>query len=415
MKSLSAFIDSDGQARVGGRLKNANMSYATKHPLLLPHDDHISLLIMRDSHYRGHYGVATTVAISRQQYWIVGAHRLAKKIKHQCVTCKKLNPKPEVPMMADLPSERLAPCTPPFHVTACDYFGPLQVKISRNKRAKNYGVLFTCLNTRAVHLELAADSSTQEFLQVLRRFFAIRGRPSIMYSDNGTQFVGAERELKEMIAGWDKKKLQEYGAERGMEWKFTTPAAPHQNGCAEALVKTCKAALKRAIGDQSLTSFELYTCLLEVMNLVNQRPIGRLPNDPDDGSYICPNDILLGRATSDVPQGPFKETKNLRCRVELVQNIVDSFWKRWRRDVLPVLIPRKKWKHESYMSKVNDIVVVQDTNLVRSNWTVGRIIEVYRSQDGRVRNVKVKTPKGEYVRPVTKIATIYSAEENDCE
>ena len=218
-----------------------------------------------------------------------------------------------------------------------------------------------------------------------------------------------------MIMGWDKEKLQEYGAERAMEWKFTTPAAPHQNGCAEALVKTCKAALKRAIGDQILTSFELYTCLLEVMNLVNQRPIGRLPNDPDDGSYICPNDMLLGRATSDVPQGPFKKTKDLRCRVELVQNIVDSFWKRWRRDVLPVLVPRKKWNQETYNSKVGDIVVVLDNNLVRANWTIGRIIEVYTSKDGRVRNIKVKTAKGEYVRPVTKIATIYSAQEDDSE
>ena len=95
-----------------------------------------------------------------------------------------------------------------------------------------------------------------------------------------------------------------------MHWKFTTPAAPHHNGCAEALVKTCKNALKRAIGSQLLTPFELYTVFLEVANLVNQRPIGRIPNDPDDGKCICPNDILLGRASSEVPQGPFKETKS---------------------------------------------------------------------------------------------------------
>ena len=114
-----------------------------------------------------------------------------------------------------------------------------------------------------------------------------------------------------------------------MHWKFTTPVAPHQNGCAEALVKTCKNALKRAIGSQLLTPFELYTVFLEVPNLVNQRPIGRIPNDPDDGKYICPNDILLGRASSEVPQGPFKETQNPRHRVEFLQKIVDSFWKRF--------------------------------------------------------------------------------------
>ena len=87
-----------------------------------------------------------------------------------------------------------------------------------------------------------------------------------------------------------------------MEWRFTTPKAPHQTGCAEAMVKTCREALKKVLGDQTLTPLELYTYLLESANLVNQRPVGRAPNDPDDGSYLCPNDILLGRATLEVLQ-----------------------------------------------------------------------------------------------------------------
>ena len=102
-------------------------------------------------------------------------------------------------------------------------------------------------------------------------------------------------------------------------------------------------ALKKAFGEEILTPFELYTCLLEVANLVNERPIGRIPNDPVDGSYVGPNDMLLGRATSHVPQSPFKETNNPRQRVEFVQKAVDSFWKHWTRDVFPSLIPRKKW------------------------------------------------------------------------
>ena len=115
----------------------------------------------------------------------------------------------------------------------------------------------------------------------------------MMMSNNRTQFVGAERELCEMITGWNKDELREFCAEEGMKWKFTTPAALHHNGCAQALVKSCKKALKIAIGKQVLTPFELYTCLLEVSNLVNQRPIGRIPNDPDDGTYLCPNEHSL--------------------------------------------------------------------------------------------------------------------------
>jgi hypothetical protein len=134
--------------------------------------------------------------------------------------------KSETQKMADLPGIRLVPYTPPFHNTACDYFGPYHVKVGRNKSTIHYGVVFTCLNTRAVHLELAVDYSAMEFIQVLRRFFAIRGRPALILSDNGTQLVGAERELREMIAGWNKEKLREFAAEKGIKWQFITPTAP---------------------------------------------------------------------------------------------------------------------------------------------------------------------------------------------
>ena len=163
-----------------------------------------------------------------------------------------------------------------------------------------------------------------EFLQTLRRFFAIRGQPPLMISDNGTQLVGAERELREMIQGWDERELEEFSAEKGMERKFITPAAPQHNGCAEAMVKIAKKALQTAIGEQILTPFELYTCLLEAANLMNQRPIERTPNDPNDGNFLCPNDILLGRASAMVPQGLFRETSNPRHRVEFIQKIINS-------------------------------------------------------------------------------------------
>ena len=220
-------------------------------------------------------------------------------------------------------------------------------------------------------MEMAVDFSTMEFLQVLRRFFALQGQPAVMLSDNGSQFVGAEKELRQMVNGLDEEEVKEFCGERGMQWKFITPAAPHQNGCAEALVKTSKSALKKAIGSQILTPFELYTVFLEVANLVNQRLIGRIPNDPDDGTYIYPNDILLGRASSEVPHGPFKQTKNPCHRVEFVQRIIDSIWKRWSRDVFPSLVTRKQWQAERRNMRVDDIVVVADTNAVRGKWCLG--------------------------------------------
>ena len=273
------------------------------------------------------------------------------------------------------------------------------MKISRNTTTKHFGVIFTCINSRAVHLELAVDYSTYaETIPCYQRTTC---------ADEGSQLVGAEGELKEMIQGWNHKELKEFSAEKGMRWQFITPGTPHQNGCAEALVKGAKKALRKAIGEQVPTPFELYTCLLEVANLMNQRPIGRIPNDPDDGSYLCPNEP---RATSMVPKGPFRETRNPRHRVEFIQKIVDTFCGRWIRDVFPSLVPRKKWNVEKRTLRVDDKVIMEDSNPVRENWTIGRIIDIYPGKDGRVRNVKIKTSTSVYKRPITKIVIIYPTE-----
>ena len=409
-KVLTPFVDNDGVIRVGGRVENLVTSYESKHPALLPASHHISLMIIRSTHELGHHGVATTTAKTRRKFWILQGYRLAKTVKHRCVTCRAAECKRETQIMANLPSCRLAPFTPPFHYTSCDYFGPYLVKVGRNKKAKHYGIIFTCLNTRAVHLEMATDCSTMEFLQALRRFIAVRGQPAQFLSDNGTQFVGAERELCEMVRGWSERELKDFCAEKRVVWKFVTPGAPHQNGCAEAMVKSCKFALKRAIGEQELTPLELYTCFLEVANLVNERPIGRVGNDPDDGGYLCPNDLLLGRSSSKVPHGPFRETRNPRHRVEFVQRIIDSFWKRWAQDVLPLLVPCRKWNCERRNVRVGDIAMMAEANAIRGHWTIARVIQVYPGADGKVRNVKLKTATGEYRRPISKLAIIYPVE-----
>ncbi|XP_033127835.1 uncharacterized protein LOC117125438 [Anneissia japonica] len=324
--SLSPFKMND-VIYVGGRTCNKRLSYDQSYPALLPRNHPISYLITGHIRETGHYGLATTSANVRQRFWIVQGTALAKTIKFRCTTCRMFDHKTENQIKVELPVERVTPFSPPFQYTSCDYFGPYHVKVSRNKTAKHYGVIFTCLVTRAVHLEIAVDCSTQEYVQVLRRFCAMRGRAKLLQSDSGTQFVGAERELREMIARWDIHKLKEYCAERQITWRFTTSHAPHHNGCAEVLVKSYKHALKESVGSQLLTPLELYTYLKKVSNLINEKPIGRKPTDPDDGTYICPNDIILGRSSSRVPQGPFCETKNPRKRVEFVQTLVDAFWK----------------------------------------------------------------------------------------
>ena len=140
-------------------------------------------------------------------------HDLAKRVEFRCVFCCEMQAKAESQVMAESPECPLDPCTPPLYYTSCVYFGPYHVKVGRNKTTK-YGVIFTCLNTRAAHLELAVDCSTMEFIRVLQRLFSVRGQPSVIISDNGTQFVGT------FVDGTSR--LREFSAEKGVQWRFTT-------------------------------------------------------------------------------------------------------------------------------------------------------------------------------------------------
>ena len=177
------------------------------------------------------------------------------------------------------------------------------------------------------------------------------------------------------------------------------------------MVKSIKTALKKAIGDTVLTPFELSTCIVEAANLINQRPIGRIPNDPNEGSYLCPNYILLGHCSSKIPQGPFRETKNPRHRFEFCQKIVDAFWKRWYSNVLPSIVMRRKWQRKERNVQVCDYVAfLKEDNEMRGKWCVGRIVSTFPGADGILRNVTVTTSESSYKRPIRKISVIYPVE-----
>ena len=166
LKTLSPFFDDKGIMRVGGRVDPNLLSYDGKYSALLPYDHWISTLITRDTHRAGHPGVAATTAKTRRKYWIIKGNNVAKIVKYRCTFCREMEAKVETQLMANLPSCRQQPYTPPFLYTSCDFFGPMKVKVSRNKTAKHYVVIFTCLNTRAIHCELAVYLTTMEFLQV---------------------------------------------------------------------------------------------------------------------------------------------------------------------------------------------------------------------------------------------------------
>ena len=180
--------------------------------------------------------------------------------------------------------------------------------------------------SQAVYVDLYEDYSTNKLLVTIRRFVSCCGWPKFFHSDQGSQLVAASNELKRAIEAIDKQRLVDLGIRHESEWKFSPPDAPWVNGATEALVKSVKKAISATIGDQILTFSELQTVMFEASQLVNQRPIGKHPSDPTEGSYLCPNDLRLGRSSPDVPQGPFKERSSIKHRFDFIQGLVNSFW-----------------------------------------------------------------------------------------
>ena len=299
-------------------------------------------------------------AMIRSKYWIINLPRLAKKICSSCVFCKVKRMCLHGQIMSSLPVERLQP-SPPFYFVGVDYFGPYDIKGEVNKRCRGkcYGVIFTCFTTRAIHLELSVEYSTDAFIQTLRRFVCIRGWPRQFTSNNGTQLTAASKELSDVIVGLDHKKIGKNALVGGSEWKYCPANAPWMNGATESLVKSVKGALHATIGSQVLAFSEFQTVMYEAAQIVNQRPIGRNPTGPDDGTYLCPNDLLLGRATPHVPRGPFKERSSMKYGLDFIERLTEQFWIKWSRDLFPSLVIQQKWHVEKRDVKINDVVMIQ--------------------------------------------------------
>lgn len=382
----------DGVIVVGHRTgKWVHLSYDKREVILIPREHRFSKLYAEHIHRKGHHGVSTTVSKIRLRFWIPQIHNIVKSIRYNCVTCKKLDENLNKQVMGQLPEERLMP-SPPWHSTAIDLFGPFKIRDQVKKRTigKCYGVLFNCMSTRAVHIDLVDDYSTEAFLLALRRFTSLRGYPAKLYSDNGPQLVAASEELQNMTKKWNLKELKTFGVNEGLKWEFASADAPWQNGISEALIKSIKRAITTAIGQSVMTFPELQTVLYEVSNLVNERPIGRHPTSPEDGAYLCPNDILLGRSSTKVPNGPFNESADPRKRFYFIQNVVDAFWSRWTRDYFPSLLVRQKWHTCKRDVMVGDIVLIQDSNQIRGKWKLGRVIAANPGKDGKIRKVTIQ-------------------------
>ncbi|XP_046388857.1 uncharacterized protein LOC124157853 isoform X1 [Ischnura elegans] len=405
---LTPFIDQK-LLKVGGRLKHSLLSEDEKHPLIIPSDHPLTRLIIEDCHKRTlHGGVQLTLTTLRTQYWVLKGLQKIKEIIHKCVVCQRYRKSTSYQIMGNLPQYRTMP-NRPFSKSGVDYAGPVSIKTSPGKCRSSYKgfiCVFVCLSTRAVHLEAVSNYTSEAFIAAFRRFVGRRGHCSLLLSDKGTNFVGADRELKELFQRSSNftRTLAEALASNGTEWRFNPPTAPHFGGIWEAAVKSTKHHLRRVIGETKLTFEELSTLLCQVEACLNSRPLVPLSDDPNDIQALTPAHFLIQSSSYLIPEPALIE-ENIPTlkRWQMVQQMLQHYWRRWSREYLQSLQQRQKWATSTPNIKAGDLVIACNDNTPPARWQLARVIKVHPGDDGYVRVVTIQTANSVLKRPVNNL------------
>ena len=413
IKNLGLFVDNDQIIRCRGRISNAELPYEAKHPILLPKKGQITKLIIKEAHKLTlHGGLGDTLAKIRETYWIPKGRQAVKASLKECNVCRRYEAKPlSYPGPPTLPKDRVQ-LTRPFEVTGVDYTGAINISGEEGTPIKVYICLFTCASTRAIHLEVAEDLSSETFLQIFRIFAARRSCPRIIISDNATNFVGAASFITDIL---NDPKVQQALTNRQCKWKFITPRAPWQNGFTERMIGIVKNCLRKTLHRTKLTLKELRTVVTEIETRVNNRPLTYLDDSSVNVEAITPSHLLHGRRLEPLPTIDVEEYQTDPTIDDRAQYLRDSYhhrnkllqrWeKHWSEEYLVSL--REKFygaqQPENVISlKVNDIVLVK-TDQNRSDWPLARVLKLYPDQSGIIRMAEIMIRGQRTLRTVNKL------------
>ncbi|XP_052772670.1 uncharacterized protein LOC128211693 [Mya arenaria] len=316
--------------------------------------------------------------------------------------------------MADLPTDRLRP-GPPFTSVGLDCFGPWHV-VSRRTRGgqaanKRWAVLFTCLTSRAVHIEVIEELSSSSFINALRRFTSIRGKVKVYRSDNGTNFMGALDVLGVNV----NDSVRRYMDQEGAVWILNPPHSSHRGGVWERIIGVTRRILDSMLLDlpgNSLTHEVLTTFLAEVSAIINSRPLVPVCADSSCPTPLNPALILTQKSECIVDVVITTDIKDMyRAQWKRVQILAEQFWKRWRSEFLQTLQVRRKWTAEQRDLQCGDVVLLRDKQEHRNYWPMGLVVRAEPSNDGLVRTAEVRTvgKNGKpttYVRPVNEMVLL---------
>ncbi|XP_065362180.1 uncharacterized protein LOC135955751 [Calliphora vicina] len=409
--TFNPFLDSTGIMRINGRLANSpSLNYDERYPILLPYHARYTRLFLSYLHkYSLHGQNALLYRLMRLYYYVPKLKTLIKTIISQCRTCVIQKRQKSQQIMAALPPERTT-LSRPFTNTGVDFAGPFDIKTYAGrgcKVTKGYVLVFVCFATKAIHLEATSDISTQAFLAAFARFFSRRGCPNSLYSDNGTAFVGASNILdvdKTQFVTLVRRKLLELHDFTPLQWHFIPPGAPHMGGLWEAGVKSFKMHLKRVSHSQNFTFEEFSTLLARIESCLNSRPLSPSSENHTDLCALTPGHFLIGSPLLSPPEPNLTDhSLSYVSRWQKLKVLHHHFAQRWKEEYLKELHKRFKWKYPQRDYAIGDLVVIRQDNLPPNQWRLGRIENVVRGSDNRVRVAEVRTANGIVTRPIVKL------------
>ena len=421
MYKLDPFLDEHGIMRVGGRISNSTEKNEIKFPVILPRKSTLSKRIVEHFHHSvEHGGRSSTVnEIRSNGYWILGISSIVRSSIYHCVGCRVQRGAMGCQKMSNLPIERMS-SEPPFTYCGVDMFGPFTIKEGR-KLHKRYCALFTCLSSRAIHIEVTASMNTDSFIQALRRFIARRGVVRTIRSDNGGNFVGTENELLKAWKEMNQTQIIDYLNSNNCDWvtwERNVPVASHMGGAWERQIRTVRGVLNSMLKSDTrpLDNEAFCTLMAEVEAIVNSRPL-TIENINDPSSMpLTPNHLLTLKSKVVMPPPGNFQSADVYCRKRwrAVQHLANVFWNRWRKEYLQSLQVRKKWTEKKRNFCIGDVVLLEEPDNIRNNWPMGVVVAAVPSDDGLVRTVEIKVASGSIMkRPITKLVLLVESQQEE--
>lgn len=340
---------------------------------------YIIKLIITEIHKRNfHSGLHFTLNTLRQFIWLIHPRPLIKSVIHHCLVCTRDRAKRATQLMANLPHQRVIRPERAFSDCGVDYAGPLQVRMAGGRGIRSqlcYICVFVCCAVKAVHLEIVTSLTTDAFIAAFKRFCFMRGFPGRLYSDCGTNFKGASRELNSAFEkAMNSTEFQNLIAKDRIQWNFNSPAAPHFGGLWEAAVKSMKIRLVKIFGNRTPTYEELTTAIYQISAMLNSRPLTPVTDDINDLNVLTPGHFLIGGSFTSIPAPSlFELNYNRLSRWQQMQQLTEVFWTRWSNDYLLNLQRRVKWQNLKDSIIKGQMVLLRKPNLPPTKWLLGRI------------------------------------------